>query len=285
MRTHTAIFLCAAFSLFAQPALGAINPLWTKPFPPLRIAGNLYYVGTWDLACYLIVTPQGDVLINTGIGNSAPQIRANIEKLGFKLSDIKILTATHAHWDHVAAMAEMKRLTGAQVWISEPEAPLLESGGKTDFRFGDDPEARFEPVHVDRKLKDGEAITLGGADLVLHLHPGHTRGATSFTFTVKDGARTWPILIANLPTINPGVVLRHNPKYPEIAEDYARTFRGLKSMTPEIWLASHASQFALHTKYKPGDPYRPERFVDPDGFRAEVARLEKLYLAQMEREK
>ena len=279
------MLLLAVSSLSAQPAPQPVNPLWTKPFPPLRIAGNLYYVGTWDLACYLIVTPAGNILINTGIGNSAPQIRANIEKLGFRLSDTKILTATHAHWDHVAATAEMKRLTGAQVWISEPEAALLESGGKTDFRFGDDPQARFEPVHVDRKLKDGEAITLGGVALTTHLHPGHTRGATSFTFTVKDDARTWPILIANLPTINPGVVLRHNPKYPEIAADYARTFRDLKSMTPEIWLASHASQFKLHAKYKPGDPYGPERFIDPEGFRAEVARLEKLFLKQMTEEK
>jgi metallo-beta-lactamase class B len=271
--------------LIAFCACAQVNPEWTQPFPPFRIAGNVYYVGTYDLTSYLIVTPQGNILINTGLASSAAQIKANIETLGFKISDVKILTATHAHWDHVAAMAAMKRATGARLITTVADAALLESGGKSDFRFGQDPSAWFDPVHVDEKLNDSQTIALGGTVLTVHLHSGHTRGAASFTFDVPDAGRTWHVLIANMPSINPGVVLLKNPKYPGIAQDYARTFRDQKGMSPEIWLASHASQFDLHAKYKPGDPYNPARFVDPAGFHSEVERLEKLYLDQLLRER
>lgn len=285
MKPRFAFIAFAALACLSPAANGATNPEWSQPFPPFRIVGNLYYVGTYDLACYLIVTPQGNILINTGLADSAPMIRASIEQLGFRVGDIKIVTATHAHYDHVAAMAEMKRLTGAQFWSTEAEAPLLESGGKTDFRFGNDLSFRFAPVHVDRKLKDGDKISLGGAEITVLLHPGHTRGAASFSLTVQEGGRAWRVLIANMGSINPGVVMLKNGKYPEIAQDYARTFREQKALDPEIWLASHASQFGLHTKYKPGDPYKPERFVDPAGYHAAVGRLEKVYLDQVSEEK
>jgi photosystem II stability/assembly factor-like uncharacterized protein/glyoxylase-like metal-dependent hydrolase (beta-lactamase superfamily II) len=269
----------------AQSAANFVREEWIRSFPPFRIVGNVYYVGTYDLACYLIVTPAGDILINTGLAESASQIKANIESLGFKMSDVKILTVTHAHFDHVAAMAELKRLTGAQVWVYTSEAPLLESGGKADFRFGNDPAAYFTPVTVDRKIADGGKIALGGTELTLHPSPGHTRGAVSFTFPVADGGRTYQVLIANMPSINPGVVLTGKPSYPGIADDYALTFRTLKAITPEIWLASHASQINLHAKYKPGDEYKPERFVDPAGFRTALEALEKSYNDQLAREK
>jgi photosystem II stability/assembly factor-like uncharacterized protein/glyoxylase-like metal-dependent hydrolase (beta-lactamase superfamily II) len=265
-------------------AASMAQPEWTRPFPPFRIVGNVYYVGTYDLACYLIATPAGHVLINTGLAESAAQIRSNIESLGFKTADVKILTATHAHFDHVAALAELKRLTGAQVWISAPDAVLLDTGGKADFRFGGDPTAWFAPVAADRKLGDGEKITLGGTELTLHLSPGHTRGAASFTMTVPEGDRKYQVLIANMPSINPGVVLTGKPSYPGIADDYGRTFHDLKAITPEIWLASHAGQFGLHTKYHPGDTYNPERFVDPSGFRTALDTLERAYKEQIGRE-
>jgi photosystem II stability/assembly factor-like uncharacterized protein/glyoxylase-like metal-dependent hydrolase (beta-lactamase superfamily II) len=275
----------ARFSAAAQAAASMSQSDWTRPFPPFRIAGNLYYVGTYDLASYLIVTPAGDILINTGLAESAAQIKSNIESLGFKLSDVKVLTATHAHFDHVAALAELKQLTGAQVWISAPDAVLLETGGKADFRVGNDPTARFAPVTVDRKIEDGGKIALGGTELKLHLSPGHTRGASSFTLTVPDGARKYHVLIANMPSINPGVVLTGKPSYPGIADDYARTFRDLKAIAPEIWLASHASQFRLHNKYQPGDAYKPERFIDPAGYRGALDALEKAYRDQLARER
>jgi metallo-beta-lactamase class B len=273
------------FLALALPALAQQNAEWTKPFPPFKILGNLYWVGTWDLSTYLIVTPEGNILINTGLADTVPQILRNVEQLGFKLSDTKILTATHGHFDHVAGMAELKRLTGAQLDISEPDASLLESGGKTDFRFGDTLSARFEPVQVDRKLKNGDKISLGGTELTAHLNAGHTKGATSFTFNIAEGGKSYRVIIANMGSINPGVKVSGMPNYPGIAADYAQTFHDQKEMKIDVFLASHASQFGLHTKYKPGDAYNPERFVDPKGYYDQVDQLEKAYRAQLATER
>ena len=272
-------------NVFAQPAANLASDEWTRPFPPFRIVGNLYYVGTYDLACYLVVTPAGNILINTGLADSAAQIRANIATLGFKFSDTKLLLATHAHFDHVSAMAEIKRLTGARLAATAPEVTLYESGGKTDFRFGEDKSAWFQPVKVDEVLQDGQKAGLGGVELTVHLHPGHTRGAASYEFTVQEAGRAYRVLIANLPSINPGVRLIDNPKYPTIMSDYGHTLAMLKEMHPEIFLASHASQFELHRKYQPGDEYRPIRFIDPAGFRAAVDQLQKAFDVQLERER
>jgi metallo-beta-lactamase class B len=263
----------------------AQNEEWTRPFQPFRIIGNVYWVGSYDLSTYLIVTPQGNILINTGVGDTAQKIKAGVEQLGFKIADTKIITATHGHYDHVAGIADLKKMTGAKVVISERDKELLETGGKADFRFGDSPEARFEPVKVDQTFKDGEKISLGGTELTAHASPGHTKGATSFTFNVQENGKTYRVIIANMPSINPGVTVAGMPKYPEIGKDYARTFIALKDMKIDVFLASHASQFRLHEKYKPGDAYNPERFVDPSGYLSSVQRLEKTYLEQLEKER
>jgi metallo-beta-lactamase class B len=263
----------------------AQNPDWTRPFPPFRIIGNVYWVGTYDLSTYLITTPEGNILINTGVGDTARVIERNVATLGFTLSDTKILTATHGHFDHVAGMAALKRMTGAKLMVSEPEKELLESGGQTDFRFGDSPEARFDPVAVDGTFKDGGTISLGGTTLTAHLHPGHTKGATSFTFPVRDNGKLYTVAIVNMGSINPGVTVTGMPKFPGIAQAYASTFRSQKAMKVDVWLASHAAQFRLHEKYKPGDAYNPDRFVDPAGFQAAVARLETIYLDQLAKER
>ena len=202
--------------LVAQSAQSVGSPDWVKPFPPVRLIGNVYWVGTYDLSTYLITTPAGHILINTGLPQTVPQITTGIELLGFKVADVKVLTATHGHFDHVAGLAELKRLTKAQMVMSEADAPLLESGGKTDFRWGDDPTARFEPVTVDRRLKDGETIALGGVVVTAHHHPGHTKGATSFTLDVAEGGRTYKVGIINMGSINPGVRVRGMPLYPTI---------------------------------------------------------------------
>ena len=263
----------------------AQNEEWTRPFSPFRIIGSVYWVGSYDLSTYLIVTPQGNILINTGVGDTAQKIKAGVEQLGFKLADTKIITATHGHYDHVAGIADLKKMTGAKVVISERDKELLETGGKADFRFGDSPEARFEPVKVDQTFKDGEKISLGGTELTAHASPGHTKGATSFTFNVQENGKTYRVIIANMPSINPGVTVTGMPKYPEIGKDYGRTFLALKDMKIDVFLASHASQFRLHEKYKPGDAYNPERFVDPAGYLSSVQRLEKTYLEQLEKER
>jgi metallo-beta-lactamase class B len=261
------------------------NPEWARPFPPFRIIGNIYWVGSYDLSTYLITTPQGHILINTGIGDTAQKIKASVEQLGFTMREVRILTATHGHWDHVAGMAELKKMTGAALVTSELDKELLASGGKADFRWGDTPSARFEPVTVDRTFKDGETISLGGTVLTTHLHPGHTKGATSFTTDVRENGKTYRVVIANLGSINPGVRVTGMPGYPGIEQDYARTFRAQKAMAIDVFLASHASQFGLHDKYKPGDAYDPERFVDPAGFLEAVTGLERTYLAQVAKER
>jgi len=276
------MFGCLAL---AAPSHAQNDPNWTRPFPPFRIVGNVYWVGSYDLATYLIATPQGHILINTGVGDTAKQIKASVEQLGFNFAETKILTATHGHWDHVAGMAELKRMTGARLVVSEPDKELFESGGRLDFRFGDTPGARFDPVKVDGTFKDNDTISLGGTVLTAHHHPGHTKGATSFTLNVQESGKTYRVVIANMGSINPGVTVSGMAKYPGIGADYARTFKAQKDMQIDVWLASHASQFKLHEKYKPGDSYNPDRFIDPKGFKAAVEQLEKTYLEQLARER
>jgi metallo-beta-lactamase class B len=280
-RVLAAIFIAG----LAQPLAAQTNPEWTRPFPPFQIVGNIYWVGSYDLSSYLITTPQGHILINTGVGDTARQIRRSVEELGFRMSDIKILTATHGHYDHVAGMAELKRMTGARLLISEPDKPLLETGGKADFRFGSTASAQFDPVKVDETFRNGETISLGGTTLTAHLHAGHTKGATSFTLNARDAGKNYRVIIANMGSINPGVKVTGMPGYENIGQDYARTFLDQKDMKIDIWLASHAGQFQLHEKYKPGDPHAASRFVDPQGFRASVLRLEKAYLDQLKDER
>jgi metallo-beta-lactamase class B len=280
------LFLVIGGTALAQSREAAPqNPDWTRPFPPFRMIGNIYWVGGYDLSTYLITTPQGNILINTGVGDTAQQIKASVEQLGFKITDTKILTATHGHFDHVAGMADLKKMTGARLIVSEGDKELLESGGKADFRFGELPGARFQPVTVDQTFKDNEKIALGGTELTAHHHPGHTKGATSFTMTVQEAGKSYRVIIANMASINPGVTVNGMAKYPNIAADYARTFRAQQELNIDVWLASHAGQFGMHEKYTPGDAYNPERFVDPKGFQAAVQRLEKAYLDQLAKER
>lgn len=283
--TSLALFTCLSLISLASSAFAQDNPEWTRPFPPFKIVGNVYWVGSYDLSTYLITTPQGHILINTGVGDTAKQIKASVEQLGFKLSDVKILTATHAHFDHVAGLAELKRMTGARVVMAAEEKELLESGGKTDFLFAKTADFQFEPVTVDGTFKDNDTISLGGTTLTAHRHPGHTKGATSFTLNVPEHGKTYRVGIVNLGSINPGTVLTGMPAYPGVGDDYAKTFKAQKDMPIDVFLASHASQFGLHKKYKPGDAYDPERFVDPKGFKKAVEELEGKYREQLAKER
>ena len=243
------------------------NPGWTKPYPAFKISGNLYYVGTEDLACYLIATPQGHILINTGLANSAPMLRKSIESLGFKLSDIKILTHMQAHFDHVAAMAEMQRLTGAKVYSTVADTPILESGGKTDPYNGTD--HAFAPVHVDRRLKDGETIALGGSELKVVLTPGHTPGSVSYWLKGTDK----PVFIVNVPTVVMPLV--HNSLDPKIVDHYEQSFRVLKAQHPDVWVAAHAAQFDMDTKRK------ADSLADAAGYARAISDAENKYRQQL----
>ncbi len=274
----TGILLVLAFGVWVSAQV-QVPVEWTKPFPPFRMIGNIYWIGSYELSPYLITTSQGNIIINTGIGDTAQQIKKSVEQLGFKLADTKILTATHGHFDHAAGMAELKRMTGSRLIVPEQDRERFESGDRAD------PAPDFEPVRVDGTFKDGEAISLGGTTLVAHHHPGHTKGATSFTMDVQEDGKNYRVIIANMATINSGVRVSGIPNYPDLAQDFARTFGAQKEMKIDVWLASHASQFRMHEKYKPGDSYSPDRFVDPQGFLASVKQLEKTYLDQLARER
>jgi metallo-beta-lactamase class B len=182
-------------------AVAQAPAIWTEPFPPHKIAGNLYYVGSRDLASYLITTNEGHILINSSLEESVPLIRASVEKLGFKFSDVKVLLISHAHSDHCAGSAEIKKLTGATYMVMEGDVPAVESGGApkklADF-------LQFPPAKVDRVLKDGDEVRLGDAVLVAHLTPGHTRGCTTWTMQVRDSGKLLNAVIIGSPNVNPG---------------------------------------------------------------------------------
>lgn len=252
------------------------NPEWSTPYPPFRIAGNLYYVGTYDLACYLITTSQGNILINTGLSNSFSQIKNNIETLGFNFADTKILLITQAHYDHMGAMAAVKKATGAQFMADEKEAGVLATGGNSDYALGGHGSA-YQPVKPNRLLHNGDTIQLGNMQLIILHHPGHTKGSCSFLFTVKDDQKSYRVLIANMPTIITDKPFASITSYPGIASDYAYTLDALKNLSFDIWLASHASQFNLHDKHHPGDAYNPSAFIDRKGYDAELSDLQKQY--------
>jgi metallo-beta-lactamase class B len=257
---------------------------WNQPVEPYRILGNLYSVGANDVTSFLIATSAGHILLDGGFEETVPIIQENVKKLGFKLEDVKILLNSHAHYDHAGGLAGLKKRTGAMLYASEPEAPLLARGGKGDFRFGD--ELAFPPVQADRTFQDGDTVTLGGATLTAHLTPGHTMGNTTWTMKVEEGGKSYDVVFVGSATINPGVVLTNNPRYSGIAEDYAKTFRVLKSLPCDVFLAAHASFYGGLDKaerLKKGET--PNPFIDPRGYREHVERREKMYLDQLARER
>ena len=256
------------------------NPDWTKPYEPFRIAGNLYYVGTYVLASYLITTSKGNILINTGLASSAAQIRTNIEQLGFDLKQTKILLTTQAHYDHMGAMAAIKKQTGAQFFVDKGDAEVTASGGKTDYELGKYG-VTFKPVEADRLLNNGDTITLGEAQLILLHHPGHTKGSCSYMLTVKDSSRSYRVLIANIPTIISDRKFEEIKDYPGISNDFAQTIASMKKLDFDIWVASHASQFDLHKKHKPGAPYNPAAFADRKGYDEYLKELQQDYKERM----
>ena len=252
-----------------------VDPAWTRPFPAHKIAGNLYYVGTEDLACFLLATPQGHILINTGLDGSTPLIRKSIGKLGFSIEDVKILLTMQAHFDHVAAMREIQQLSGARVYATEPDAPVLEDGGKSDPFLGS--ASWFAPVRVDRRLKDGDTIALGGTELRVILTPGHTKGSVTYATTVVENGRKLSVVLANMGTVVMPLV--DNRKYPHIAEDFAMSFEKQAKLSPDIWVAAHASQYGMAKKFKAGS------FIDPKGYREAVERYAQAFRKELDQQR
>jgi metallo-beta-lactamase class B len=287
LRTFLAVVLALAGTTFfgthataQQLYVPNADSLWVRDQEPFRIAGNLYYVGSYNLCSYLITTPKGHILINTGIPGSDSMIRRHVEALGFKFSDIKILLATHAHFDHVGAMAAVKHETHARLMIQEKDAPLMADGGNSDFDMGGHG-PMFPPVKVDRLLHDKDVVKLGGMDILVLHHPGHTKGACSFLFTVKDSARAWRVLIVNMPSILSETKFPSMPAYPEVAKDYAYTLDTMPKIQFDIWLSSHANQFGLQEKHKPGEGYHPEAFIDRAAYDSEIDNLKAQYARKL----
>ncbi|MBI3490643.1 MAG: subclass B3 metallo-beta-lactamase [Acidobacteria bacterium] len=277
-----AIVLALAVA-FGAVQIAPSDPSWRQPFDPIRIVGNIYYVGTRGLSSFLLVTPAGGVLIDSGEAESVPFIRANVERLGFRMSEIKILLAGHAHFDHVGGHAEMKRLTGAGVMVMDADRQALESGVDRSALGAQG----WSPVKVDRVLKDGDTVSLGGTTLTAHLTPGHTQGCTTWTTEATQDGRRYRVAFACSVTINQGVHLVSNTRVPAIAEHYAQAFRVLHGLTPDVFVAEHGGVFGLDAKAETArdlEKGQPNPFVDPQGYRRFVEKAEQTYLTQLRAE-
>ena len=246
---------------------------WNRPAEPFRVVGPIHFVGTSELAAFLITTPAGHVLVDGGLPESAPLIEASIRALGFDPRDIRVLLTTQAHFDHVGSLAYFKRLSGGRVEVMDGDAAIVESGGSADYLFGAaGPRYRFDRVKVDRTLHDGDTVALGGVTLTARRTPGHTPGSTTWLTTVRDGARSYRVVFAGSTTVNAGTRLVAAPSYPGIAGDFAHSFEVLESVTPDVFLAAHTGFFDMEAKRaRLGRPGSENPFVDPAGYRAHVA--------------
>jgi metallo-beta-lactamase class B len=273
--------------LLLAPRLNAqINPDWTTPIAPFRIAGNLYYVGGKDLASYLIVTPKGDILINSSLETSVPMIRSSVEQLGFKFNDIKVLLISHSHFDHDAGSAELIKETGAQYMVMDGDVSVVESGGATDFAYAKD---TYPPAKVDRVLHDGNEVKLGGTVLVAHKTAGHTRGCTTWTMHVTEAGRPLNVVIVGSWNVNPGWRLVDRPEqpasYPDIADDYRRAFATLKALQCDVFLGAHGAYFGMLAKLDRIKAGAKENvWIDTRGYQHAVAEREQAFEKELKRQ-
>jgi metallo-beta-lactamase class B len=270
-------------SAFAQASAD-----WLDPFPAHHVIGNVYYVGSKGLAAFLITTPEGHILINSDLEPSVPQIRENVEKLGFQFTDIKILLISHAHFDHCAGSAKIKELTGAKYMVMDSDVPVVESGGKKDFQYGNRPQAAYPATKVDRVLHDGDEVKLGGAVLVAHKTPGHTRGCTTWTLKTPGaanaagvGGRLYDVVIVGSPNVNPGYKLVGNTSYPEIAKDYEHAFAVWKALPCDVFLGAHGSYYDLEKKYSQSQHASENAFIDSGGYKAYIAERESAFREEL----
>jgi metallo-beta-lactamase class B len=277
---------CLLLLLPATCVSAAVNPDWTTPIAPFRIADNLYYVGSKDLASYLVVTPKGDILINSSLESSPPLIRKSVEQLGFHFNDIKILLISHAHADHDAGSAEVKRLTGAQYMVMDGDVAVVESGGTKDFRY---PKDTYPAAKVDRVLHDGDEVRLGGAVLVAHKTPGHTRGCTTWTMRTAVDGHPRDVVIVGSWNVNPGYRLVDRPgqpaSYPGIAADFARSFVIFSGLPCDVFLGAHGAYFDMEEKLKRAQAGAGESvWIDPKGYHAAVAERQQAFEAELKRQ-
>ena len=260
--------------VLAVAAVGQGQTDWYEPFPAHKILGNVYYVGSKDLATFLITTPDGNILINSGFERTVPLIQKSVKSLGFKMTDVKILLASHAHSDHVAGHASLQKLTGAKVYVMRGDDQVIATGGEGQYLYST---SRWEPCKVDRVLKDGDEVKLGGVTLVAHLTPGHTRGCTTWTWRVEDGGNAHDVVVIGSPNVNPGYNLVNNESYPEIAADFAKTFEVLKSLPCDVFLGAHGSYYGMVDRYPLAEKGQANAFVNAQGYKEYVAQKERAF--------
>lgn len=257
---------------------------WNRRVQPFRVIGNIYYVGVAGVSSFLITTPDGHILLDSGLVETVPIIQDNMKQLGFRIEDVKILINSHAHFDHAGGLAELKRLTNAKLIISDGDADLIKTGGKSDFQWGHDASFHFEPASVDRTLHDNDRVELGGVTMTARITPGHTRGCTTWTMKVPEAGRDLDVVIIGSTTI-PGYKLVNNPRYPNIADDYAHSFSLLRSLKCDVFLGPHGSFFALEEKrlrLEQGEERNP--FIDPEGYKRFIEETEAAYQKQLKEE-
>lgn len=285
MKKYSFIFLAILYfsvSIFAQKSEN--DRKMNQPFEPFKIIGNVYYVGASDVTSYLITTPNGHILIDSGFSETVPQITANVAKLGFKMEDIKILLLNHAHYDHCAGLAEIKKMTNARLYASAPDAKVLEDGGKSDFRFGKDPDAWFTPVKADEILKDGQEIKLGGMTLKTYFTFGHTKGATSWTTDVTENGRKYKVaFVSSLTTLD--YALNENPQYPNVKSDFTKTFAKLEKIKADVALSSHGQFFDLTAKAeKVRSGAKTNPFISKKDYADLIAGMKKTFNEKLQKE-
>ncbi len=274
-------------SLLASHAWAKDSPDWTTPIAPFKIADNLFYVGSKDLASYLVVTPQGDILINSNLESSPPLIERSVEQLGFRFRDIKILLISHAHFDHAAGSAAIKRFTGAKYMVMDGDVEVVESGGAKDFAY---PNHHYPPAKVDRVLHDRDEVRLGNVVLVAHKTAGHTRGCTTWTMRATAGGEQKDVVIVGSWTVLSDFRLISRPgkpaSYPGIAADYRQTFVTLKALPCDIFLGAHGAYFDMLAKLDRAKAGAGETvWIDPEGYRAAVAEHQAAFEAALARQK
>ncbi|MGA9668741.1 MAG: subclass B3 metallo-beta-lactamase [Terracidiphilus sp.] len=285
-RAKLSVKIALVFALaFVALPIARADASWTNPFPPHRIAGNLYYVGSEDLASYLIVTPKGSILINSNLETSPELIQSSVEQLGFHFKDIKILLISHAHDDHCGGSAKIKQLTGAKYYVMDADVPVVESGGKADFQYGARKDMLYPPAKVDRILHDGDTVSLGGTVLTAHKTAGHTKGTTTWAMDEVEGGKTLHVAIVGSPNVNPGYKLVGNHAYPQIAQDYQHGFEVLQNLPCDIFLGAHGGYYDMKEKYQRWKQGDRNAFIDPEGYKAYIADRKQAFEAELARQK
>ena len=279
-------WLCLLLLVPASLLRAAPNPEWTTPVAPFRIADNLYYVGSQDLASYLVVTAKGDILINSSLESSPALLKKSVEQLGFHFSDIKILLISHSHADHDAGSAEVKRLTGAKYMVMDGDVPVVESGGAKDFAY---PKDLYPAVKVDRVLHDGDQVRLGDAVLVAHKTPGHTRGNTTWTMRAMIGGKPRDVVIVGSWFVNPGYRLVDHPgkpaSYPGIAADYEHSFVVWKSLPCDVFLGAHGQYFDMLAKLERAKTGAGESvWIDPEGYKTALTERQQAFESELKKQ-